>query len=145
MTEDEKFVAEFEACRWPLEQWHHKEHIKLAYLYLRRHPFDEAMAKMREALKKYIVFHGVPDEPMRGYHETMTQGWMRLVYFTMCEYGPAESAEAFYERSPQLSQKKALRLFYSAELCAAARGKTEYVEPDLTAFPRSRKKMPPLI
>jgi hypothetical protein len=32
MIDDDGFLAEFEACRWPIEQWHHQQHIKLAYL-----------------------------------------------------------------------------------------------------------------
>jgi hypothetical protein len=69
----------------------------------------------------------------------MTQAWMRLVYVTLCEYGPAESAGAFYERSSQLSETKVLRLFYSAELYMSPRAKVEWVEPDLTQLPRSGK------
>lgn len=140
MTDDEKFLAEFEACRWPLDQWHHQQHIRVAYLYLRRYSFDEAMSRFRERIKAYNAVHNVPDHPTSGYHETMTQAWMRLVYMTIFEYGPQETSERFYEQNPQLSQKKVLRLFYSPELFMSPRAKIEFIEPDLTPLPRAQKQ-----
>lgn len=139
MNDDEKFLAEFEACRWPHAQWHHQQHIKVAYLYLRRYPFDAAMSRIREKIKAHNAAHNVPDLPTSGYHETMTQAWMRLVYLTLCEYGPGETADSFYEQNPQLSQKKVLRLFYSRELFMSPRAKIEFVEPDLAPLPQSHK------
>jgi len=43
MTDDATFLAKFEAAAWPLEEWHHRQHIKLAYLYLVSHSFDDAL------------------------------------------------------------------------------------------------------
>ena len=142
MTDDDTFLGLFEAGRWPLEQWHHREHIKVAYLYLRRYPFDEAMERMRHGIRAHNAVHGVPDAPDRGYHETMTQAWMRLVHLTLCEYGPSASADEFFGQHPQLSQTKVLRLFYSRELMMSPRAKTEYVEPDLAPLPKNRRQPP---
>ena len=75
--------------------------------------------------------------PTSGYDETMTQAWMRLVHHTLCEYGPAETADSFFDQNPQLSQKKVLRLFYPRDLFMSPKAKAEFVEPDLTTFPRS--------
>ncbi len=139
MISDKDFLEQFETGTWPLKEWHHKQHIKVAYLYLCRDPFDAAMARIRERIKAYNTAQHIPDAPDRGYHETMTQSWMRLVHLTLCEYGPAETADAFYERSPQLQQQKTLRLFYSREVFMSTRAKTEFVEPDLGPFPKSCK------
>lgn len=143
MTDDEKFVAEFEAGRWPLAQWHHRDHIKLAYLYLKKYPLEQAVARVSAGIKAHNAARGVAEGPRQGYHETMTQAWMRLVHFTLSEYGPEETADAFYEHSPHLSQKNALRYFYSPEAFIAPRSKYEFVEPDLTPFPRSQKVFTP--
>ncbi len=139
MTDDEKFLVEFEAGRWPLEQWHHQQHIKLAYLYLRHYPFDEAMGRIRAGIKAHNQARGIPELPERGYHETMTQAWLRLVFVTLQEYGPSETADKFYEQNPQLSEKKVLRLFYSRELFMSPQAKAEFVDPDLAPLPRSKK------
>jgi hypothetical protein len=111
--DDEAFLEQFENCTWPLDQWHHRQHVKVAYLYLRRYPLDEAIDRMRTGVKRYNAAHQVPETLDRGYHETLTQAW--LVYFTLCQYGPATSAEEFFDQHPQLSQMKVLRLFYSKE------------------------------
>jgi len=140
MLDDETFLGQFESGDWPFEEWHHRQHIKVAYLYLRRYPFDAAMAKLREGIKSYNAIHQVPDGPTRGYHETMTQAWLRLVHLTLCDYGPAETADSFYDQNPQLSEKKVLRLFYSRELFMSPRAKVEFVEPDLTPLPRSSRE-----
>ena len=136
MISDEAFLEQFETGAWPLEDWHHRQHIKVAYLYLSKYPFHTAMDRIRERIKAYNNLHNIPDMPTSGYHETMTQAWMRLVYLTLRQYGPAESADAFFERSPQLSEKKILRLFYSPDVFMSPRAKFEYVEPDLTPLPK---------
>jgi hypothetical protein len=139
MLDDETFLKQFETGVFPFDQWRHDAHIKVAYLYLRRHPLATAMDKIRAGIKAYNAANNVPEAPDRGYHETTTMAWMRLVHLTLCEYGPCETANAFYEQNPQLSQKKALRLFYSRELFASPRAKTEFVEPDLGPLPESRR------
>jgi hypothetical protein len=73
LISDDTFLAEFEACRWPIDHWHHRPHIKLAYLYLRRYPFDDAMNRIREGIKAHNAAHQLPELPMSGYHETMTE------------------------------------------------------------------------
>ncbi|HXD00933.1 MAG TPA: hypothetical protein VN048_16445 [Verrucomicrobiae bacterium] len=143
MIDDEKFLEQFETASLPLEEWHHKQHIKVAYLYLRRFPFETARVRMREGVKAFNAAKKIPEAIDRGYHETMTQAWMHLVYFTLCEYGPAESAEAFYEQSPQLQQKKILRFFYTKERFTSAEAKAGFLEPDIIPFPRSKKTFAP--
>jgi hypothetical protein len=132
---DEAFLRQFEDCTFPVEQFHHREHIKVAYLYLRTHSLDGAVTKVREGIKRYNACHKVPEAIDRGYHETITLAWIRLVHFTMCEYGVVESADAFFEQHPELSQTKTLRLFYSRDQIMSAEAKAAFVPPDLTNFP----------
>lgn len=138
MTDDETFLSEFEACRWPLSEWHHRDHVKLAYLSLCRYSFDEALARIRNGIKAHNAAHDVPDSATSGYHETMTHAWLRLVEFAIQEYGPSKSADEFYADHPELSQKKTLRLFYSRDVFMSPRAKTEFLEPDLTPLPVAR-------
>lgn len=137
LIDDETFLREFETQRWLLEKWHHRDHIKLAYLYLRRFGFEEAVGKIRTGIKAHNATHGVPESPTSGYHETVTIAWLRLVDLVLCEYGPANSADEFFEQHQELSQKKTLRLFYSRERFMSAEAKVRFVEPDLAPLPRS--------
>ena len=123
---DEEFLAAFEGCA--LEEFHHRDHVKVAYLYLRRYPLEEAIVKVRAGLQALAVAWGAPtDELEKGYHETVTQAWLR-------DGGEAENAEAFCEREAQLMEKNCLELFYSRERLFTWTAKREYVEPDLGRF-----------
>ena len=135
---DDEFVQQFEARTFPFDQWHHRAHVKLAYLYLVRFGFDAASHKLRDGIRAYNAANHVPNEPMRGYHETVTMFWLRIIEMTVQEYGEKPTADEFFDFHPQLSQKKINRLFYSAELFTSARAKSEFVEPDLTNLPTSR-------
>lgn len=140
MPSDAEFLRLFEAQRWPLEHWRHRDHIRLAYLYLRRFPFDEAADKLRAGIKAHNAAHGLPDLPTSGYHETMTIAWLHLISTILHEYGPASTADAFCDAHPELLQKKSLRLFYSNDLFMSPRAKQEFIQPDLAPLPRPRSK-----
>ena len=130
---DEDFLAAFEACT--LEEFHHRDHIKVAYLYLRRHPFEEAIAKVRAGLQALAVAWSAPvDDLEKGYHETMTQAWVRLVHLALSDGGVAPSADAFCDQQPKLMEKTHLQLFYSRERLTTWEAKREFVKPDLAPF-----------
>ncbi len=136
---DAELLAQFESCTLPADRWHHAEHIRIAYLYLRVEPFLAAMDRMRRGLKALNAAQAVPESLDRGYHETLTRGWLHLVQVILDEYGPAESSLAFLEAHPELSQRKTLRLFYSRDRIVSWQAKTEFVEPDLAPLPVSRR------
>jgi hypothetical protein len=140
MSPDETFLGEFEAQRWPLEKWHHRDHVKLAYLYLRRYSFDEAAERIRRGIRAHNAARKIDDSPTSGYHETMTGAWLRLIDLTIREYGPAEDADAFVAQHPELMEKKTLRLFYSQERFMSPEAKVRFLEPDLAPLPRSRER-----
>ena len=136
---DAELLAQFEGCSLPAEQWHHAEHIRIAYLYLRRHPFPEAMDQMRAGLKALNTAQQVPESLDRGYHETLTRAWLQLVRVILEEYGPAEDSLAFLEAHPELSQRKTLRLFYSRDRILSWEAKREFLTPDLAPLPVSHR------
>jgi len=140
MTDDEIFIQQFETCTFPFERWNHRAHVKLAYLYAVRFGLEIAGQKLRDGIRAYNAANNVPDTATSGYHETMTMAWLRIIHTTMQEYGQRVTADEFFDLHPQLSQKKILRLFYSAELFMSPEAKREFVEPDLTSLPRQRNK-----
>jgi len=133
--DDDTFLQRFEQCQIAPDAWGHREHIKVAYIYLRRMPLDAAINRMRHGLRALQAAFQVPDALDRGYHETMTQSWMRLVDFTLQQFGPATSADEFYQSHPQLWQSKVLRFFYSADRLLSAEAKAAFLAPDIAAFP----------
>ena len=130
---DDEFLAGFEGCT--LEEFHHRDHIKVAYIYLRRFPFAGAMGKVRTGLQALAVAWKAPvDELEKGYHETMTQAWVRLVHLALIDSEGVESADDFCNRNPRLMEKGRLDFFYSRERLMSWEAKREFVEPDLASF-----------
>ena len=141
--DDETFLRRFEHCEFSVEEWHHREHVKVAYLYLLRWPCAEALDRMRAGLKALNAVQKVPETLERGYHETLTRGWLQLVHCALCEYGPSESAEAFLERHTHLLARRALLFFYSRDRLMSAEAKARFLEPDLAPLPRSPRPFVP--
>jgi GNAT superfamily N-acetyltransferase len=139
IEDDERFLEQFENQEWPLAQWHHRQHIKVAYLYLQKYSLEEACQRIAKGICSYNAANKIVDTPTSGYHETMTQAWVRLVDFAIKQYGMAKTADEFFDGHPELWQFKTLRLFYSRERFMSAEAKANFVEPDLTAFPRSQQ------
>ena len=132
---DEELLKQFEDCTLPRDKWAHKTHVRVGYLYLVQHPFAVAVDKMRVGVQRYNAATGVIDGPHTGYHETITQAWMRLIAVTMREQGRGKDSEDFCRQQPHLLQRTALRLFYSRERIMSPAAKHTFVEADLTPLP----------
>ena len=138
MMTDEAFLQAFESLALPFDQWTHRAPVKVAFIYLTRHPFDTALAKMRSGVKAYNTRHNVPDSPTSGYNETTTRAFLHLIAATMHAYGevfPTPDSDSFCDAHPQLMTRHVLRLFYSPERRTDPRAKTQFVEPDLAPLP----------
>jgi len=135
---DKELINQFERCTLPFDQWTHRAHVKVAYLYLSSHSFDEAVDKMRAGVKAYNSANDVPEGPMMGYNETTTVAFLYLIAATIKAYNdyfPAANADAFCDNHPQLMCKHVLRLFYSPECRMHPEAKTSFIEPDLAPLP----------
>jgi hypothetical protein len=136
---DAEFLRQFEACTLPFDQWTHRAHVKVAYLYLRQLDFDTALRRIRESIRAYNAVNNVPDSPTSGYNETTTHALLHIIVVTMQAYAqthPVDSADSFCDTHPQLMSKHILRLFYSPQRRMHPDAKTRFVEPDLAPLPR---------
>jgi hypothetical protein len=136
---DDELLRSFEDCTLPREQWTHRCHVKVAYLYLHRFHYEEAVARIRGGIQRYNAANSVVEGPTNGYNETTTQAFLRLVAATMDAYEqaiPTSSADSFCDSHPQLMTKEALRFFYSPAIRDNPLAKTQFVEPDLAPLPR---------
>ncbi len=133
---DAEHLRRFEDHSLPHAQWTHRAHLKVAYLYLQQFSFAEALDRIRTGIKAYNATHGIQDTPTGGYHETLTQVWLQLVHATLRQFGPAETADAFFDAQTQLSSKRTPLLFYSRDLIMSAEAKQAFVVPDLAPLPQ---------
>jgi hypothetical protein len=136
---DRELLRRFEARTLPFKEWTHRCHVKVAYLYLRKHSFKEAVERMRRGVKAYNAAHKVPEGPLSGYNETTTRAFLQLIAATMRSYGPllpTGTADKFCDTHPQLMTRHVLRFFYSPERRKDPRAKTRFLAPDLASLPR---------
>ena len=136
---DTELLRQFEDQTLPYEQWTHRAHVKVAFLYARDHPFSIALDKVRCGIKAYNAAQRIPEGPNSGYNETTTVAFMHLVAATLAAYGeviPTPDAETFCDAHPHLLSKHILRLFYSPERRKHPDAKTTFVEPDLASLPQ---------
>lgn len=133
--DDAALFAAFEAGAIPSERWTHREHLRVAYLHLVRWPYGEALDRMRDGIRALNAANGVPAGLERGYHETVTVAWMRLIADALRRGDPAADSRAFFAGHPALADKFALRRHYSRGRILTAGAKEAFVPPDLEPLP----------
>ena len=138
---DDDLLRAFENCSLPYAEWTHRCHVKVAYLYLRRFPYEGALARIRNGIQRYNAAQSIVESPTTGYNETTTVAFSRLIAAAIETCRPAGhllTADQFCDAHPQLMTSRALRSFYSPALRADPRTKLQFVEPDLAPLPARR-------
>jgi hypothetical protein len=136
--DDPTLLREFASCALPREEWSHRLHVRMGYLFLRDHPFDEALDRLRAGLQRYNRAHGVADDLTSGYHETLTVAWLRLIASRMAGMPRGLDSDSFCGEHPDLLDRPLLRRFYSPGRIASWEAKRRFVEPDLRELPAAR-------
>ena len=128
---DEAFVEAVEAAAWPGERFGHREHVRLAWLYLRRHGLEEGSERIRTTIQRYATALGAPGK----YHETVTWAW--CVYVDQALRGPRrpETFPAFLEAHPELLDGRLLARHYRRETLESPEARRGRVAPDLAPLP----------
>ena len=129
-----RLIARFEDCTLPKEAWTHRAHLAVGLWYASRLPYDEALVAMREGILRLNAVHGVPTTPARGYHETITRFYMRL----LCDYVAWEEGRPTGEWEERVrvllarygDRELPLR-HYTRERLMSSEARFGWVEPDL--------------
>jgi hypothetical protein len=112
-----------------LEPFHHADHVRVAWLYLRREPLLAAAARFRQDLVRFATAKGSPGL----YHETITLAFLFLIRERMA--AEPERFEDFAARNPDLLRWKPSPLdrYYREETLASERARLSFVLPDRLA------------
>lgn len=135
IDDDRAFLDEFEAAAIPRDRWTHRAHIRMAFLYLRDLPFDEALTRIRSGIQTLNRANQVPETANSGYHETVTVAWARVLASAIRVHGPLTDFGGFAEANPHVLAKTLLRLYYSPECMGTPGAKSAFVTPDLAPLP----------
>ena len=128
---DDDFVARFESCTLPNSAFHHQDHVRLAWIYLRRHSPLEALTRFAEGLRRFATANGHPGL----YHETITWAFLLLIRERMerDDRGDASGTwEDFAEANPDLLSWKpsVLDRYYRPETLGSELARRVFVMPD---------------
>ncbi len=125
---DADFVRSFEDCTLPNSAFHHRDHVRLAWIYLRHHPALAALTRFAEGLKRFATANGHPGL----YHETITWAYLLLIQERMARDGELATWEEFAARNPDLLTWKPsiLDRYYSPETLGSELARRIFVMPD---------------
>ena len=126
MTDD--LIRRFEDGTLPPSEFHHRDHVRLAWLYLEGEPPLTALTRFTEGLKRFASRNGKADL----YHETITWAYLLLIHERRARAGAGESWEEFEARNPDLLTWKpsVLSRYYREETLASELAKRVFVLPD---------------
>lgn len=127
MTDDELFAA-FTSTTLPAAQFHHEQHVRVAWLFVRRHGMPAAMGEFSEAIKRFAAAKGADGL----YHETITWAFLLIIGERQARQ-PADTWRVFAEANADLLSWKPsiLERYYSKELLMSDEAKRSFVMPDL--------------
>ena len=118
-------VDRLERCLLGKEEFHHRDHLAVAVVYLYASDLEMSMERMRSSLKRFAAHHDVTGL----YHETLTRFWLRQVEMRLdrglCLQESVRNIQA------QLSDKKLAFEYYSREQIDSQEAREKWIEPDL--------------
>lgn len=131
ILDDSELLRRFEDVTLPASAFHHREHVRVAWLYLKTEPPLTALRLFAEGLQRFATAHGAAGL----YHETITWAYLLLIRERMEREGAGDSSEEFVERHPDLLAWKPsiLDRYYRPETLASDLARRVFVLPDRTA------------
>jgi len=110
-------------------EFHHADHIRLAFAYLTQLPVLEALSRFSAALKRYAAARGKAEL----YHETITHAYFFLIRERMARTGQA-SWEEFAHQNPDLLLWKPgiLDRYYRKSTIQSDLARSVFLFPDKT-------------
>ena len=121
----------------PRAEWTHEAHLGACLWLLRERRDIDLPRRLPAIIAGYNEAVGGRNTDTEGYHETITQAYIRLVGAWLaandCGQGLAELVNAML-RSP-LAHREILLAHYSRERLFSVEARKVWVEPDLAAFP----------
>src|SRR5687768_3883520 len=101
---DADFLQQIEGCTLRKEAFTHRNHVRLAWLYLNDRQTGDADARIAATIQRYATSIGAATK----YNHELTMKWMRLVEAAIAAT-PAESFETFITARPELLDKHAFK------------------------------------
>jgi hypothetical protein len=126
------FRKRFVANQIAPAEFHHREHLRLAYIYLVEHRL-RAMEEFRSSLLAFLAHNNVD---AAKYHATLTQAWLQAVSYFMTRSGSSSSdSESFLRDNEVLLDPQIMLTHYSENVITSAAARQHFVQPDRQPIP----------
>ena len=132
--DDAAFLDEFAAGRKPEGRFVHHDHLRLAWLLLRRDGAALGEERIATGIRRFAEANGAPGL----YHDTLTRAWARLVAAALDASPPRAGFADFLAANPLLADKGYLFRFYSAARLSLPEARRGWIDPDLAPLPSPR-------
>lgn len=113
------FIRRFEAGDFTAEEWTHVSHLRMAAWYIANLPPEEAGTRIRTGIRHLNECLGGVNSEDSGFHETLTEFWIREIRAV----GP-ENLEAVLALPSNLWKRD-----YPEDMPKSRRARAEYVKP----------------
>jgi hypothetical protein len=128
---DDAFVTAFLAGTLSPSDFHHRDHVRLAWCLIRRSGVATATATITDGIRHFAAQHGQADK----YHETLTRFWVRVVSHHIDARPDITTFERFLATFPRLLDKDLPSQHWRRETMQHSDARAHWVEPDLLALP----------
>ena len=123
-TDLPEVLSDFEAGRIDPARFPHREHVRVSYELLQRHPFPEALLHLARGLRRLAAKAGRPEV----YHETITAAFLAIIAERRLNQSSA-GWEDFAARNPDLFRKELLSEFYGSAVLHSQVARQTFVLP----------------
>jgi hypothetical protein len=128
---DAELIEQFECCTLPGDCFHHREHVRVCFLYLSRYPLLDALKRFSQGLQRFAAAQG----KVQRYHETITWAYGFLIHDRMSRTEKRQTWDEFAESNADLLIWKdgILNRYYHAETLASELARRTFIFPDRCA------------
>jgi hypothetical protein len=126
-------VAQFLDASLPRAQWTHQAHLRVGAWHVDRFGADQALARLRAAIRRLNDAHGTANTPTSGYHETVTAAYVTLIAAFLIATDAATPLDDRVERllAGPLADRAVLLRFWSRDTLMSPAARAAWVAPDL--------------
>jgi hypothetical protein len=136
-SDPEALAARFSALTLPKEEWTHAAHLTVGAWHVHTYGPEDALARLRDGIRRLNESHGSVNTPTSGYHETITAAYVTLLAAYL-DAGPPElplAARVARLLASPLAERDMLLTFYSRDRLLSVEARARWVEPDLAPLP----------
>jgi hypothetical protein len=125
---DSEWMEAFESCTLPSDSFHHRDHVKMAFLYLQKYTPLDALGRFSSALTRFATAHGKPDL----YNETITWAFLLLIRERIARANSPQTWSEFSAANADLLRwnDNILEKYYRAETLTSRLAKSVFLFPD---------------